>query len=522
MAIPDLPPTTLTFMGPRRDYKVSPDDPSFVSAASDYMRRRSKLCRDLRGGTAEMIKPGNVEEYLPQYEGETTEDYKDRIGFASLRNFYAQAVSTILGKMFAQPPKLNDDVPDPLKEDLKDADLNGNDWTIVAEKLVDPALDEGISWLMVDYHDVPSAGNLSLADEARLGVRPYWIVIPQSNVLGVRYSFTNGIFQISQFRYWTCITEDQGEFGEYYKEQIRVVEPHRIRIFERDETNKWVQTADGDKPNTLGEVPICPLNLKEDGNHYNALPPLEDLAYMNLEHFQIRSDQRRALSVASFPILAQYGVDVKAGSVKIGPMSSVAFEDEKAKMEWVESQGIHLLAGDRELMRLEGHMRTFGLSFENPQMYATATGRNIDASDAIAPIQRWAFRLRDTINYALYFHAKWRKIKDGGTVNVNTSFLKNSLTVEGLKLLVEALKIGKITPEAFLERMKDYGILGDDFDVTAEVDEQLKQAVKAAKDAVALEKAKAKTNATGDKPPSSNGTPTGGNSSGSSSASADA
>jgi hypothetical protein len=238
-------------------------------------------------------------------------------------------------------------------------------------------------------------------------------------------------------------------------------------------------------------VPVVALNLHETGQ-YEATPPLENLAYMNLEHFQIRSDQRRALSVASFPILAQYGVSPKAGSVKIGPMTSIAFEDEKASMEWVESMGVHLLAGDRELMRLESQMRTFGLAFENPQMYATATGRNIDASDAIAPIQRWSFRLRDAINFALYYHARWRKLADGGTINVNTSFLRNQLTVEGLKLLVEALKLGKITSEAFLNRMKDYGILGDEFDIDEEIDSQLEEAVRLAKEKIALEKAKAK------------------------------
>lgn len=489
MAIPDLPQTTLTFMGPRKNYEVSPNSPAFVTASCDYMRRRSKLCRDLRAGTQAMLDPQNVLRYLPRYEGEATEDYNERLQFASLRNFYAQAVQSILGKMFAQPPKLNKDVPEIIQEDLKDADLNGNDWTIVAERFVDAALDEGLSWLLVDYHNVDAnkVGELTMADEIAMGVRPYWAVVPQSSVLGVRYSHWQGIYTITQFRYHTCIKKEDGDFGEQYVEQIRVVEPHRIRVFERDSGSEmgWVEAEGSNMPNTLGMVAATPLNLEETGQ-FEACPPLENLAYMNLEHFQIRSDQRRALAVASFPILAQYGVNPRAGTAKIGPMTSIAFEDEKSKMEWVESQGIHLLAGDRELLRLESHMRTFGLAFENPQMYATATGRNIDASDAIAPIQRWAYRLRDAINSALWFHARWRKLQDGGTVDVNTSFLKNSLTVEGLKLLVEALKIGKLSPEAFLDRMKDYGILGNEFDVEGDIDKQLEEAVRKAKEAMAL------------------------------------
>lgn len=484
-------PWSLTVMGPRRNYEVSPNSPAYVTASCDYMRRRSKLCRDLRAGTTVMTAPGNVEVYLPKYEGEADPDYRERLQFASLRNFYAQAVLSILGKMFAEPPKLNDDVPEVMAKDLEDADLNGNDWTIVAEEYMDKALDEGISWLLIDYHTVPGIDKrpLTLLEERQMGVRPYWVVVPQHSVLGVRYSKVGDVYIISQFRYYTCITRDSGDFGEETVEQIRVVEPTRVRVFEKDASGEWVQTPDGDTVNTLGMIPVVPLNLHKTGQ-FEATPPLENLAYMNLEHFQIRSDQRRALSVASFPILAQYGVDAKAGTARIGPMTSVAFEDEKARMEWVESQGIHLMAGDRELIRLESQMRTFGLAFENPQMYATATGRNIDASDAIAPIQRWAFRLRDALNSALWYTAQWRKLPEGGTVNVNTSFLKNQLTVEELKLLVEALKEGALTPGGFLARMRDYGLLSSDFDPDSEVRKLMEQAQQRVADRLKLEKAK--------------------------------
>ena len=462
-------PITLTIMTPiTRARETDSNSPAFVTDECEAMYRRSQLCRDLRGGHVSMM--ARAETYLPQYEGEHEEDYKERLKFASLRNFYAQAVSTIIGKMFAQPPKLNTDVPKPILNDLKDADLNGNDWTVVAEEFVNYALDEGVSWILVDYHTVPDAGSLTLEDEMKMGVRPYWVVIPQHQVLGVRYTQYNGVYIITQFRYSYSVMEADGEFGEKCVDKIRVVETNRYRTYTKDDkTGDWVQ--DGlDMPNTLGMVPAVALCLDKKGTFLSA-PPLENLAYMNLEHFQIRTDQRRSLSVASYPILAQYGVDAKAGVARIGPMTSIAFEDPNARMTWVESQGVHLMAGDRELVRLESQMRTFGLSFENPGMYATATGRNIDASDSIAPIQRWAFRLRDVMNSVLWYMAKWRKLSEGGTVNVNTSFLKNFITVEELKLLVETLKEGAITKESFLSRMQDYGLLSNEMDINKEVDD---------------------------------------------------
>lgn len=473
MTIDVGPEWNVTFMGPRPSApKQDSNSPAFITPACDYMYRRSQVCRDLRQGINAVM--ANAPTYLPQYEGEYEADYKDRLKFASLRNFYAQCVSSVLGKMFAQPPKLNDDVPEQIKTYLNDADLNGNEWTVVGEQLVDNALDEGLSWLLVDYHTVPGVGTLSMADEQELGVRPYWVVVPQSNVLGVRYSYVNNVYTITQFRFFTRITRDAGDFGEETIEQIRVVEPDRYRVYEKGEEGTWNLAVDGDKVNTLGMVPVVCLNLNETGQFF-ATPPLENLAHMNIEHLQIRSDQRRALSVASFPILATFGVAANSGNVKIGPMTSLAFEDDKASIKWVESNGKHLEAGDRELATLEGHMRTFGLSFENPQMYATATARNIDASDAVAPIQRWAMRFRDAINQALWYTAKWRKMESGGTVNVNTTFLRGQLSVEELKLLLEALRENKMSTEGFLTRMKEYGLLGPEFDPKQDMKKLMKE-----------------------------------------------
>lgn len=482
-------PITLTFMNPiNRVREQNGDSPAYVTDECDYMYRRSQLCRDLRAGFPTMI--AKAAQYLPQYEGESDPDWEARVQLASLRNFYAQAVNSILGKMFAQPPKLNSDVPEAIVKDLRDADLNGNDWTVVAEELVNYALDEGVAWLVIDYHTVPEAGSreFTLAEEQAMGVRPYWVVVPQHRVLGVDATFHNNVYTVNQFRFATSVKKKDGRFGQKCVEQIRVIEPHQFTTFEKSEEGaEWVEQPA--TVNTLGMVAVIGLSFDKRGQ-FLAFPPLENLAYMNLEHFQIRSDQRRSLSVASFPILAQYGVDAKSGTVRIGPMTSIAFEDPNAKMQWVESQGVHLLAGDRELQRLESHMRTFGLSFENPGMYATATGRNIDASDSIAPIQRWAFRLRDCLNSALWYMAKWRKMAEGGTVNVNTSFLKNHITVEELKLLVEALKEGALTKESFLSRMQDYGLLSNDLDPQQEADALIKEAQQALADQMALEAAK--------------------------------
>lgn len=500
-------PWSLTSMArPTSTGHGDPNSPAFQTAECLEMMRDSEVCRDLRKGTRWMKK--NVTKYLPRYENEDEEDYKNRVMFSSFRNFYGKAVRSILGKVFSKPPMLNKDVPERIADELKDADLNGNDWTIVAEQWFNCALDEGISWLLVDYHTVDNAGDLSIQQERELGVRPYWVVIPQHQVLGVDYSKRGEVYTITRFRYWVWEKVPDGLFGQKFVFRIYMYEPEKVTVFER------VEEADKDNPSgyrivketpiTLGMVPVTPLNLEQTGP-FEAKPPLEDLAEMNIEHFQIRSDQRRALSVASFPMLGVFGASLDA-SVRMGPMQAYAFEDPKASMRWIESTGIHLAAGRTELKDLEDAIRTFALSFETPGMYATATAVNVDATDSVAPIIRWAFRMRDALAVCLYYHAQWLKMADGGTVDVDTSFIKSMLTVETLKVLLEALKEGSLTKETFLQRLKEYGLFSDKFDPKAEVDELMRVAEEAMAKA---EEAMAKLNkeeAPTEEEPEANGT----------------
>lgn len=444
-----------------------PDSPGYENEECLRMRMRSQTCRDLRLGTQHLYS--RLDHYIPRYEHETAEDYHNRLKLKSFRNFYAKAASSILGKVFSKPPMLNDDVPERIREECKDADLNGNDWTIVAEDYFNNALDEGMAWLLVDYHSLGNAvGDLTLEQERELGVRPYWVSIPQHRVLGVDYEKVGEVHAIKMFRYWAWERQRKGKFGFEYVFRIYVHEPNSVTVYERrgnDEKDLDYDLVET-RVNTLGVVPVVPLNLDPVGP-FEAKPPLEDLAEMNIEHLQLRSDQRRALSVSSWPVLAMFGAKAE-GMARLGPMQAYIFEDPQADMKWIESGGKHLDAGRTEIKDLEDQIRNFALSFETPGMYATATAVNVDATDAVAPIIRWAFRMRDALAIALHYHAMWLRMSSGGTVNVDTSFIKSILTFEALKLLLEAYKSGSITRETFLGRMQEYGLLSDKFSVADE------------------------------------------------------
>ncbi|TNE42530.1 MAG: DUF4055 domain-containing protein, partial [Alphaproteobacteria bacterium] len=231
---------------------------------------------------------------------------------------------------------------------------------------------------------------------------------------------------------------------------------------------KWIETASGE--NSLGRIPLVTLYTGRTG-YLAAEPPLEDLAFLNLEHYQIRSDQRNALNVASFPILAASGYNPEIdGPIEVGPNKVLTTSESEGRYYYVESSGAALEAGARELEALEKAMQLFGLQFETPKEAETATGRALDAADALSPLSAMAMNLEDSLNALLALFADWLDIPRSGSIGVSANFGAQKASGDELSFLLEARKLGDVSAEDLLREAKSRGLLSDSLKVNAAPD----------------------------------------------------
>ncbi|HAT3687709.1 TPA: DNA-binding protein, partial [Citrobacter freundii] len=77
----------------------------------------------LMGGTLYMRQLG--EAYLPRWPKEDKEDYKKRLSVATLLPAYEETIKQNIGRVFAEPIKLAENVPDQLRDYAKNIDLEG-------------------------------------------------------------------------------------------------------------------------------------------------------------------------------------------------------------------------------------------------------------------------------------------------------------------------------------------------------------------------------------------------------------
>lgn len=439
----------------------------------------SSLPVALMGGTKTMqAKP---DKWLPQHRNEEDQDWEYRNATARLRNYFRRTVHIMAGKLFAKPFQVEKPIP-VIQNIVWDVDREGTDIQAFARDLLIDALGScGMSLFLVDRDaNVP---NTAQADQQRR-TAPFWTRIPLNNLISLQSQVIQGEHVVTHLRFYHYEERAINEFESEFIQQIRILERDRWRVFESKRVPKtrrsvWVQVDEG--TNTLGIVTLVPVYLNRIG-FFESENPLADLADMNLEHYQLRSEQRRILQVNSFPMLVALNYDGDLENIKVGPNKIIGLKGNdkvNVDLKFVESQGRHLEAGRNEINDLVDQMRAFGAQFDKPGEIGTvesASGRVIDAKEATSVLQLWALSLKDSIELGLTYTDMWiggnGSMERVGSVDMNLDF-SHTLSDKDLDLLLKVRQMGDVSRGTLWRVLRQNSILPEDFE---EADEEEKLA----------------------------------------------
>lgn len=396
------------------------DDPSKTLPAVDEMRLDWAIVDALMGGTRAMRAAGV--KFLPKWPKEESDIYQVRINASTLLPALSETVQNMTGRVFADPIKFADDVPEPIQEMAEDFDLQGNNLQVWAQSLFSIGLSHGICHVLADY---PQVGGLKTkADEKTAGVRPYAVIIKPGQVLGWRSATRGGEQVLTQFRYMECIEVDDGEFGTKSTPQIRVLIPGAwatyIEVDDGKGQKSWQKNGEG--LTSLSVIPLTTFYTKRAG-FMTATPPLLELANMNIKHWQSQSDQDNILHVARVPMLAVIGIDDESWNLVVGTSAATKLPKE-GDMKWVEHSGKAIEAGRQSLNDLVDDMRLAGAKLlqKEKQTLKTATQAEDEAAQEMSPLQTMAGQFEDALDQILQFFALWMKLQEGGHAQVKGNF----------------------------------------------------------------------------------------------------
>lgn len=483
----------------------TPDTPS-----SDYeaMRATWEKIETILDGAGAVKKAG--EAYLPQFPHEDPVDYEYRRVNAKFTNIYRDIVENLSSKPFAEEATLAEGAGERFEALAEDIDGRGNNLHVFAESVFFGGVNFAIDWIFVDYTKArPRADGqpLTIADERDQGLRPYWVRVPAKRMLAVYSDTIKGRELIVHARMRETVVRRVG-FDEVCVERIRVLNrepifevgpdgalterivdylPATFEVYEkkaakgRNGSSQWTMVESG--PVSIGEIALVPFvtGRRKEGS-WQFTPPLMDVADLQIEHYQAETALKAIKELTAFPMLAGNGVEPerdaagKPKPVPVGPKGVLyappihgATSASHGEWTWIEptAENIKFLA--EEVAAIEKQMREIGRQPLTATAGITVVTAALASQKASSAVQAWALRLKDALEQALIFTAKWLNMKGvEPEVSVYTDFALDASDDKGLDALVEARKNRDLSQRTFWEELKRRGQLSANFDPAAE------------------------------------------------------
>ena len=464
--------------------------PSTYSDCAKKQQTALAIVRDLEAGGLRVKMRGAV--YLPQAPGEDSREYAIRLARSVFFDVFGRTVEGLVGQVFRRDPVLGDDVPAAIQQHCENIDLAGSHFDVFARDILQDAIVSGHAAILVEFPT--TGGTQTAADEMGTSapIRPYWVPIMKDNIVSWRTTIVAGRSVLTQLVLKECTYVPSGQFGE--KEQTR------YRVFQRTDaglvTFQLLQIDDQRNVMIVGqgtyqnqtEIPVAEVVTSGRKGLFESDPPLIDLAFLNIAHYQQYSDYSHSIYKTCVPILTLLGFqstnnDGSPVNIVVGPNTVLIDANHDAKAQYVSHDGRALDQCKQALDDLKSDMGTLGISMLSPSRRTaeTAQAKQLDKSTEDSALAVTSRGLQDGLERALSFHAKYLRLDTGGSVMVNREFDEQTMQADMLTAWTGAVQNAGIPERYMVEAMQSEGLIDPDEKVDDIVAEM--EANKAAADA---------------------------------------
>ncbi len=440
------------------------------SAAYEDMKPRVAICRDCFRGS-DVIK-GAGDTYLPMLASHT----KGTVGFdaygkykarALFFNAFARTVHGLNGLVFQKEVTI--DVPSHVKDHVTDITLAGEDLEQFAADTMRESLITGGYGIMID---VPA--------DAGVGKdRPYWSRYQREDIVSVRRTRVQGVQVLTRVVLRELVTDPDPEAAD----EETVVEQYRVLALtvsaEEDASGPtYTQQLWRKRKGAAEFTPYGPQIIPRRGTTPLdfipfvlpdvVMPPLLDLAYINISHYVSSADYKHGLHMVALP--TPYVADMthkpKDGApIPFGPGVVWALNS-GGSAGMCEFSGAGMSAIRDDMLDMIKMMATVGarLLEEAPQVAETASAVSMRHSGEHATLRTAVQFVEADLERALAMHAWWagtgelEAARASVTVELNKEFFTIRMDPQMLQQLVMAVQAGAMSGLTFWYNLELGGV----------------------------------------------------------------
>lgn len=423
-----------------------------ISAEIEEFHESIKPIQALLGGTPTMRKAG--EAYMPKFDLEENDkehgdrDYKKRLKVATLVPYFGDTVKSMTGRIFYKPFNI-DKIHEKIKAYKDDFDGFGSSLDDTMESVFFEALALRRSFVVVDYTATTKAETVQ--EEKESGARPYAFKVEASQVMDVRFNRDDIV--LFKYKHRVINEEETDDFNLVYRDEIVLMTPGVTRKY-WEEKGGWYEVSRNEieiNSKTPTKVLAAELNLAKE-------PPLQNLAELNIKHWQSQSDQDNILNKARVPILKVTGVDDPGSVIITGAMFLPANSD----ANYIEHTGKAIEAGQKSLDKLEEQMAVAGsrLLMRTKMAFTDQQAKDENLKE-VSELMLYGGMLNKFIMRVLSMFGEWLQIDDVGEFDL-TQNLEN--TIDSGVPMSEVILMSThniISKETVYETAKVRGVIPD-------------------------------------------------------------
>ena len=418
------------------------------------MHGAGKIVRDLLGGTRRMRECGAT--YLPCFSLMPPDMHKNVIEKATLYPALSETLKAMTGRVFFRGVDTGN-VQEQVAALLGDMDLRHHDIHTLAADWFEDALAFGVSYMLVDYQNAPAARTRQ--DDAALGLRPYCVPIKNSQVLGWKTAMVNGRETLSEFRFiqeW--LDENGNEIRQITKWEIGRVSTYRQTPSGWQQHSETGVSANG-KP--LNRIPIVALQLEAVGL-LGGRPPLADLAYLNVKHWQAQADYDNLVHYVSQPLLVGTGFELAGRDEVFQTGNNLITLPENATLRYVEHGGSAIAAAAEKIAKIEADMATAGAKLLQKAAMAMTESQAIDErGKEVSRLRVMANRCEEAIGQVLACFGLWLGIEQVGTVEISGNIDVETNPAAGFAEILKLHAAGIISTQTAFDEAVRRGLLSE-------------------------------------------------------------